>query len=90
MQAAARIACRVGLLREEDALRQRHLLERLGLELRTQAVTKDAVLARLAMDKKRAGQEQRWILPERVGVGGIRQGISMAVVEDAVETVTSE
>jgi 3-dehydroquinate synthase len=87
MQAAAYIAQRLEMLGAEDARRQTDLLSALGLPLRWNA-SRDDVLSRLALDKKRAGNRQRWVLAERVGAGWIRDDVPLDLARDAVTAVT--
>jgi 3-dehydroquinate synthase len=90
MEAAARIAVDLGVLSAPEAARQRVLLERLGLPVQWVGVPAAAVLARLALDKKRAAQTQRWVLAARVGAGRISDDVPLEVVRTAVEAVTRE
>ena len=87
MQAAAHIAQRLEMLTIEDARRQTELLRQLGLPLAWPA-NADGVLDRLALDKKRAGSRQRWVLAEGVGVGRIRDDVPLELARDAVAVVT--
>jgi 3-dehydroquinate synthetase len=87
MQAAAYIAERLEMLSAGDAGRQTHLLRALGLPLRWPARA-DEILARLALDKKRAGARQRWVLAERVGGGRVRDDVPADVAREAVAAVT--
>jgi len=90
MQAAANIACELGMLTRDAAERQRALLARLDLPLRWPEVATEDVIARLSLDKKRSGQTQRWVLADRVGSGRIRDDVPMDVVRDAVASVTAK
>ena len=87
MQAAARIAARMGMLDSESVARQTALLTALGLPLNWSADS-DEILGRLSLDKKRAGSRQRWILAERVGSGRIRDDVPAEVVVEAVSSIT--
>jgi 3-dehydroquinate synthetase len=87
MQAAAHIARRLDLLSSEDAERQTDLLRELGLPLAWRA-NADEVLSRLALDKKRAGNRQRWVLAERVGAARIRDDVPHELAHEAVALVT--
>lgn len=89
MQAAAYIAERLGLLERVDAQRQSELLRALGLPLSWAAQPED-VLARLSVDKKRAGSRQRWILAERAGSGRIHDDVPADAVREAVTSITSK
>ena len=66
MQAAARIAHRMGMLDAAAVERQRRLLERLGLQLRTPGVTRDEVIGEALF-----GQETR--RPD-AALGAVRRG----------------
>jgi 3-dehydroquinate synthetase len=88
MEAAAQIARAMGVLDQYSADRQRALLRALGLPTRSTDVACELVRARLSLDKKRAGQRQRWILAERVGSAQIRDDVPPEVVEDALRLVT--
>jgi 3-dehydroquinate synthetase len=87
MEAAAFIAQRLGMLDAEGARRQAQLLEALRLPRRWPAAA-DEVTSRLAMDKKRSGARQRWILAERVGAARIRDDVSGALALEAIRYVT--
>ncbi len=84
MEAAACIAGAMGMLGAEDASRQRRLLETLGLPTRCAGPSVEDVVARIALDKKRAGGRQRWVLAERVGVARVRDDVPEPVVTAAV------
>jgi 3-dehydroquinate synthase len=88
MQAAAHIACGLDMLSPDDARRQTELLRGLGLPLGWSASAED-VLGRLALDKKRAGSRQRWVLAERVGAGRIRDDVPAELAREAVLAVTA-
>jgi len=88
MRAAAQIACDVGILNQADAARQAALLRDLRLPQAAQAA-REQIIDRLAVDKKRAGSRQRWILAERVGAATIRNDVPADVVQRAVRAITS-
>jgi 3-dehydroquinate synthetase len=54
------------------------------------AMPAEDVLSRLALDKKRAGSRQRWVLAERVGAGRIRDDVPAEVAREAVTSITSQ
>jgi 3-dehydroquinate synthase len=89
MQAAASIAQGMGLLDADAAARQTGLLETLHLPLRWPADS-DAILGRLSLDKKRAGDRQRWVLAERVGTGRVRDDVPANIVLKAVTSIASQ
>ena len=87
MHAAAHIAQRMGMLSARDAARQRALLEALRLPIAAHGVDVDEVLARLRLDKKRAGTQQRWVLATRVGRATVRDDVPAGLVREAIEQV---
>jgi 3-dehydroquinate synthase len=87
MQAAASLALRMGMLGDDGAARQAELLESLGLPVRWRT-SADGVVGRLALDKKRAGNRQRWVLAERVGAGRIRDDVPPELARQAIAAVT--
>ncbi|HEY2595582.1 MAG TPA: 3-dehydroquinate synthase family protein, partial [Chloroflexota bacterium] len=89
MQAAASIAEGMGMLDAADARRQAALLDELHLPLRWSA-NPDEILGRLGVDKKRAGDRQRWVLAERIGSGRVRDDVPSDVVLKAVTSIASQ
>jgi 3-dehydroquinate synthase len=87
MQAAAHIAQRLDMLETADARRQTALLRALRLPLCWPMPVED-VIGRLALDKKRAGSRQRWVLAERVGAGRIRDDVPAEIARSAIEAIT--
>jgi 3-dehydroquinate synthetase len=87
MRAAAHIAVALQMLRPEAAARQSELLAALALPVHWAMPLQD-VLDRLALDKKRAGSHQRWVLAERIGAGRIRDDVPLDIVRSAVKAVT--
>jgi 3-dehydroquinate synthase len=88
MRAAAHIASSLGMLSSEAAERQQALLQQIGLPQAWGEVEVGQVLARLSLDKKRAGRTQRWVLAERVGSGRIRDDVPEPLAREAVTLVT--
>jgi 3-dehydroquinate synthase len=87
MRAAAHIALGLQMLQPEAAARQNELLAALALPMHWAMPLHD-VLDRLALDKKRAGSRQRWVLAEGIGAGRIRDDVPLALVRSAVKAVT--
>jgi 3-dehydroquinate synthase len=87
MRAAAHIALGLQMLQPEAAARQNELLAALALPMHW-AIPLHDVLDRLALDKKRAGSRQRWVLAERIGAGRIRDDVPLDLVRSAVKAVT--
>lgn len=86
MEAAARMGVLTGLCAESLLIRQRALLERLGLPTRAPGVSAARVLAALRLDKKARGGRVRFVLPLRVG--RVRYGV--AAPEGAVRRVVRD
>ncbi|HEX8968876.1 MAG TPA: 3-dehydroquinate synthase [Chloroflexota bacterium] len=87
MQAAADIARRLHRLDEGEVARQTNLLRALRLPLRWNVPVGD-VLARLMLDKKRAGSRQRWVLADRVGAGRVSDDVPTEIAREAIASVT--
>jgi 3-dehydroquinate synthetase len=77
----------MGVLSGEDAERQRELLARFDLPLSWRADPTE-VASRLALDKKRAGATQRWILAEGVGRARVRDDVPDELAREAIVSVT--
>ena len=88
MEAAANIACSMGVLDRGSADRQHALLVALGLPTCYADVPREHVRSRLSLDKKRAGQRQRWVLADCVGAARVRDDVPAAAVESALAWVT--
>ncbi len=87
MMAAARIARRLGMISQELVDRQRSVLERYGLPVRTSGVSVDAVLAATKSDKKVRGGSLRWVLVKGPGKATTRRDVPDGIVRDAVSEV---
>jgi 3-dehydroquinate synthetase len=88
MHAAAAIAEAMGMLGADARQRQDALLAALHLPARWPA-DRAELLARVSLDKKRAGSTQRWILAERVGAARVRDDVPSEVVDQAVAIITA-
>jgi shikimate kinase/3-dehydroquinate synthase len=87
MEVAARIAVARGLLAMEDALRQRALLEALGLPTSCAAIDIDAALETMQRDKKVQDGRMRWILPARIGQVAMYDDVDVAMAREAIAAV---
>ena len=85
MTGAAEISFRMGLLSEDEAARQTTLLEGYGLPVRAEGVAADALIAAMALDKKRSRSEQHWVLLDGIGEAVTRSDVPEEVVRTAVE-----
>jgi 3-dehydroquinate synthetase len=75
------------MLDPDDAQRQADLLRALHLPSSWPARADD-ILARIALDKKRAGDRQRWVLAERIGAALVRDDVPAALAREAVSSIT--
>jgi 3-dehydroquinate synthase len=89
MVAAARIACRLGLLPAEVAERQDSLIARFGLPLRASGIDPAKVLTAMALDKKVKGGAIRWVLLQAIGRPAIRHDVPPVLVEEVVSELLS-
>jgi len=88
MEIAAQIACGQGLLTSQDAERQQALLAAYGLPTTCPDIEMDALLAAMSRDKKVRDGAMRWILPTSIGQANIYDGVPLARVQEAIETIT--
>ena len=85
MVIAAAIAQQAGMIAETDVIRQRQLLAALGLPTAYDGpVQASAILAATQLDKKVAGKQVRWIMPQCIG-----EVIVSTMPGDLVERVIS-
>ncbi len=84
MMAAVEIGERLGLTPPLVRERQRRLLERYGLPVRMPGVDADAVLGAIALDKKVAGKDVRWVLLRDVSEPVVRAGVPLDLVREVV------
>jgi 3-dehydroquinate synthase len=89
MEVAAQIAVSRGLLPSEDAMRQRRLLQALGLPIRYSGMDTESILTAMRRDKKVRAGRMRWILPTHIGHAEIYDDIPLEMVRDAIEAVRS-
>jgi len=89
MRAAALIALELDVLDHGSADRQQALLARLGLPEQWPDVSADEVWPRMALDKKRAGSVQRWVLAHGVGCAQVHTDVPVPVARRALDAVTS-
>lgn len=88
MAGAARLAVNRGLLSEEAERAQNAVLARFGLPTRLPAdapcPSVEAILDRMAQDKKSVGTHLQWILLDRIGHARIESGIPLDLVRATV------
>jgi shikimate kinase / 3-dehydroquinate synthase len=90
MEVAAHIAVSRGVLSREDVMRQRQLLQVLGLPIRCAGVDTESILTAMQRDKKVRAGRMRWILPDRIGHAGIYDDIPIEMVRDVIKAIQNE
>lgn len=89
MEVAARIAVARGQFAQDDLLRQRRLLQAIGLPVQCPGVDVEALLAAMLHDKKAREGRMRWILPTRIGQVSLVSDVDITIVRDAALAVCS-
>jgi len=85
MVIAAAIAQQAGMIAEDGVIRQRQLLAALGLPVSYDGpVQASAILAAIQVDKKVAGKQVHWVMPQSIG-----KVIVSTMPDDLVERVIS-
>jgi 3-dehydroquinate synthase len=87
MIVAATLSARLGSAPAEDADRLARLLARFGLPTKLPAVSADALLARMRLDKKNLGGRIRLILWRGVGKAGIVPDVDEAAIREVLSAV---
>jgi shikimate kinase / 3-dehydroquinate synthase len=87
MEVAGRIAVTHNLITEEDLLRQRRLLQAIGLPVTCQAVDSEAILAAMQHDKKTRSGRTRWILPTQIGHAQMYTDVTIEEIRTAIAAV---
>ncbi len=87
MEVAARIAVASGLLSQEDAKRQRTLLQAFGLPVQCAGVNIDAVIQAMQRDKKVRAGNTRWVLVTGIGHADVYSTIDAGIAREAIAAV---
>ena len=85
MRIAADMACRLKLLRRQEALRLENLLTKIGLPKKIERLGLTSIMAAMAHDKKFQAGKNRFVLPVRIGKVKIVEGVSREVIEDSIK-----
>jgi 3-dehydroquinate synthase len=89
MVMAAELSAREGLLAAGDARRVRDLVARAGLPTSGPALSPERLLELMAVDKKTARGQVRFVLLEAIGRAALRDGVGEARVRDAMAACTA-
>lgn len=84
MNMAAELAVQTGLLERAAAVRQRALLDELGLPCRLPGGDPEKIYAGMLKDKKKAGNRLNLVLPLAIGKVEIRSGFDPAAIVNAI------
>jgi 3-dehydroquinate synthase len=87
MTAAAAISHKLGMLDESAVRRQRHLIDHYGLPTAAEGLPRVRILEAMRLDKKRANDQQRWVLLEALASPVIRADVPDRVVAEALASV---
>lgn len=87
MEVAGKIAVAQGLIAQDDLLRQRKLLQAIGLPIACPGVDGAAALVAMQNDKKVLAGRSRWILPTRIGQAQMYSDVPLEVVQEAIAAV---
>lgn len=85
MRVASEIARRLGLLKNGEVLRIDRLLSAIGLPSRIKGMTLSAILKTMSHDKKFKAKKNRFVLPARIGVVKIVEGVSQDLISGAIK-----
>ena len=89
MMGAAGLARQLGMIPEVVVERQRRLLERFNLPVRTSGVPVEDVLGAISLDKKTSEGSNRWVLLEGVGKAVVRDDVPQELVAETVRELVS-
>ncbi|HXR65236.1 MAG TPA: 3-dehydroquinate synthase [Ktedonobacteraceae bacterium] len=87
MEVAGRIAVSRGLITEDDLVRQRKLLQAIGLPVECPGIDGEAILVAMQNDKKVQAGRTRWILPTRIGQAQMYSDVPLEIVREAIAVV---
>ena len=90
MEVAARIAVASGLLLQEDAQRQRNLLQAFNLPVQCAGVDIETAMQAMQRDKKVRAGKMRWVLATSIGHAEVFDNIDTELVCEAIAAVCPE
>ena len=90
MMAAANISSGMGMLSDDDVLRQRSVLEAYGLPLKYRDADPTAIRDAMSMDKKTVGGRIRWVLLDAIGNAVTRSDVPPELINRALREVSEQ
>jgi shikimate kinase / 3-dehydroquinate synthase len=87
MMLAGRMSAQLGLLSADVLERQRRLLERFKLPVRSRGIDRAAIDAAMSLDKKVRGKAIQWVLLDGIGRPVLRNDVPNDVVDRALSEV---
>nr|HID57804.1 3-dehydroquinate synthase [Desulfobacterales bacterium] len=87
MIAAGRIACRKGMLGEDQLKQQNDLLQRIGRPKTPVDISTDSILKRMESDKKVRDGRVRFVLLEKIGKAVVTDEVEEPLVRAAIEEI---
>ena len=90
MMAAADISNRMGMLSDDDVVRQRSVLEAYGLPLKYREADPAAMRDAMSMDKKTVGGRVRWVLLDGIGNAVTRSDVPPEFIDKALREVSEQ
>ena len=88
MMAAADISKNMGLLSDDDVVRQRSVLAAYGLPLKYRDADPSAIRDAMSMDKKTVGGRIRWVLLDGIGNALTRSDVPPEFIDQALREVS--
>lgn len=88
MMGAAEISHRMGLINENDVLRQRNLLAQFNLPIRSANMDIEILLGAMSLDKKTVNGAVRWVLLNGIGHAISSRDVPTEIVHDVLRQLT--
>lgn len=87
MIVAARISLKLGIMKERDVKRIEGVIKDIGLPTKITKVPLKSILASYLHDKKFVSGKNKLVLPEKIGKVKVVEGVSDAVIREAIKDI---
>jgi 3-dehydroquinate synthase len=84
MVMAAELSCRLKLIKPDDVVRIRALVQRAGLPIAGPALAPERLMELMAVDKKAAQGKVRFVVLQSIGAAQLRGGVEPSLVREAI------